>query len=209
MAISYPHNPPSSPGFQNVVFSAKNVVSMVESPFTLARQVYKWPGERWEAEVTLPPLTQAQAAQWKAWLVALEGVRGTFKLGSPDSKDPQGVATGTPVVNGGSQTGNSLVTDGWTTGQTGIMKAGDMIELNNNLYMVTEDVNSDGSGNATLSVWPALRFSPSDNATITVGDGTNPPEGTFKLDANTIAWQENVHGYVQLSFSALEAFVTS
>ncbi|MEK9722042.1 MAG: P22 phage major capsid protein family protein [Rhodospirillaceae bacterium] len=103
-----------------------------------------------------------------------------------------GAYTGTPLVNGASQTGSSLVTDGWGTSITGVLKQGDIITLasvngvnpvsksNNSVlqqFVVTADVNSDGSGNATIPIYPAITTSgasqtvtgsPADNAAITV-----------------------------------------
>jgi hypothetical protein len=117
-----------------------------------------------------------------------------------------GVATGTPLVKGASQNvtyatskdtdTQSLITDGWTTTQTGILKAGDVFtiagvyEVNRrtgsstgNLmrFTVLADANSDGSGNATFSIAPAIITSgpyqtvsaaPADDAAITVVSGT-------------------------------------
>lgn len=78
---------------------------------------------------------------------------------------------GTPQTNGASQTGSTLVTDGWSTGITGLLKAGDVFtiagvfEINPQSYqstgrlqhfVVTADVNSDGSGNASIPISPAI-----------------------------------------------------
>lgn len=123
-----------------------------------------------------------------------------------------GALGGTPLVNGGSQASTyanvkntnsqSLVTDGWSTSVTGVLKAGDVITLagvyamnpvpgegtTGKLQMpylqeftVLADADSDGSGNATLSISPAIITSgpyqtvsaqPADNAAITVKTGT-------------------------------------
>lgn len=93
-------------------------------------------------------------------------------LATPGSGlDPNGAGGGTPVVNGASQTGTSLVTDGWSTGVTDVVKTGDVIKISGltPLYEITADANSDGSGNATLSIYPSIPTgsSPADNAPIT------------------------------------------
>lgn len=117
----------------------------------------------------------------------------------------KGTATGTPLVNGASQNvtyasltsgssfwQSSLITDGWTASVTGILKAGDVFtiagvyavnpiskESTNALqqFTVISDVNSDGTGNATITVSPPIISSgvhqtvnsaPADNAEITV-----------------------------------------
>jgi hypothetical protein len=187
-----------------VRLSANDIVGISQSSFTAAQQVYKYPGQFWEADVTLPPMKRADAEYWISFLMKLNGPFGTFLLGDPNGGTARGVATGTPVVNGGSQTGNELITDGWTAGQTGILKAGDYIQLGSGatakLYKVLDDVNSDGSGNATLTIWPSLRSSPSNNATITVSN----PKGVFRL---TVApyWDINEAAIYGITFGAREA----
>ena len=103
-----------------------------------------------------------------------------------------GAQGGTPVVNGASQTGSSLNTDGWTASVTGLLKEGDVFTIADvyavnpvsfqstgklQQFVVTSDVNSDGSGEASLGIYPAIITSgatqtvsaaPVDNAAITV-----------------------------------------
>ena len=118
-----------------------------------------------------------------------------------------GVATGTPLVNGASQNTTyllskdtwtqSLVTDGWTNSQTGILKAGDVFTIagvnavnqrtrastgNLQTFVVTADADSGAStGPATLTISPPIITSgpyqtvdaaPADDAAITVKTGT-------------------------------------
>jgi hypothetical protein len=71
---------------------------------------------------------------------------------------------GTPLVNGASQTGTSLIVDGIT----GIPQAGDVFKIAgvDLIYTVVTDA-SVSSGAATLSINPALDSSPADDAVIT------------------------------------------
>lgn len=50
------------------------------------------------------------------------------------------------------------------------------------LYKIVNDVNSDGSGNATLDFWPRLRMAPGDGDLLTVRDAS----GVFRLSSNTM-----------------------
>jgi|SRR5579863_479415 len=103
-----------------------------------------------------------------------------------------GAYAGAGVVNGASQTGSSLVTNGWTASITGLLNVGDVFtvagvfavnpksrqstgSLQN--FVVTATVNSDGGGNATIPVYPAIvttgayqtvSGSPANSAAITV-----------------------------------------
>lgn len=78
---------------------------------------------------------------------------------------------GTSLVKGAGQTGDTLVTDGWATGVTGLLKSGDVFtidgvyEINPQSYestgrlqhfVVQSDANSDGTGEATIQISPAI-----------------------------------------------------
>lgn len=82
-----------------------------------------------------------------------------------------GALGGTPVVNGASQTGSSLVTNGWTASVTGLMNVGDVFTIAGVFavnpksrqstgalmnFVVTATANSDSGGNATIQISPAI-----------------------------------------------------
>lgn len=126
-----------------------------------------------------------------------------------------GVATGTPLVNGATQTGASLVTDGWTSSTTGILKKGDVFTIAGvyrvhpeskastgvlQQFVVTADADSGAStGPATLSISPSIitsgatqnvSGSPADNAAITVAGTSSTAHGismAYHKDAFTFA----------------------
>lgn len=185
-------------------FRGGSVVGQSVSPFSAESQVYAHQAEWWEVDVTLPPMKRIDAEPWVAFLLALNGKEGTFLLGDPVNTAPRGVGTGTPLVKGASQTGKTLLTDGWTAGQTGIMKAGDWFQFgsgsSSRLHKVVQDANSDGSGNATLEIWPRLRESPADNAPIVVSS----PKGVFRLSSNVREWALERAGFYAVSFTARE-----
>jgi hypothetical protein len=184
MTISFPLTLPTVTGISSIDLRAINVVSISESPFTLKQQVVAHTGQRWEAEVTIPPIKREQAEVWVSFLVSLQGVRGTFLLGDPANATPRGSASsapGTPLVNGASQTGDSLTIDGCPASATGYLKAGDYIQLGGGstatLHKVLQDVNTNGSGQATIDLWPYIRNAPSDNSTVVVSNAV----GVFGL----------------------------
>ena len=205
MAIAYPLALPTTTGIAKIRISANNVVGVSQSPFTAKQQVYKYTGQFWEAEISLPPMKRADAEYWISFLLKLNGSYGTFLLGDPNGATARGVATGTPLVNGASQTGSELITDGWTTSTTGILKAGDYIQLGSGssakLHKVLDDVNSDSNGNATLTLWPDLRSAPADNAAITVSGA----KGLFRLSTNQQDWNVNEASIYGMTFPAREA----
>ena len=205
MAVTYPLALPTTTGIAKIRISANNVVGISRSPFTAKQQVYKYTGQFWEAEISLPPMKRSDAEYWISFLLKLNGSYGTFLLGDPNGATARGVATGTPLVNGASQTGNELVTDGWTTSTTGILKAGDYIQIGSGaaakLHKVLDDVDSDGSGNATITIWPDLRSAPSDDAAIVVSGA----KGVFRLSTNQSDWDVNEASIYGMTFPAREA----
>lgn len=205
MAVTYPLAIPTNKGLAKVRLTANNVVGVSQSPFTARQQVYKYTGQFWEADISLPPMKRADAEYWISFLLKLNGSYGTFLLGDPNGAIARGVATGTPLVKGANQTGSDLITDGWTPNTTGILKAGDYIQLGTGstslLHKVLDDVNSDGSGNATLTLWPDLRSAPSDNAAIVV----SAPKGVFRLTAGQQSWDINEATFYGITFGAREA----
>jgi hypothetical protein len=158
----------------------------------------------WMADVQLPPMTRANAETWVAALASLNGREGSFLLGDTANTSPRGTATGTPLVNGAGQTGYDLATDGWTPNITGILRAGDWLQLGSGstarLYKVMQDANSNGTGQATLTLWPRLRSSPADNAAITVSS----PKGRFMLAMDGAEWSIDEAKIYGLSFTAME-----
>ena len=208
MAETYPLTFPTQTGVAAVEITATDIVSISESPFTLAQQVVRHAGARWSATISIPPVNRSDSEYWNSFLLRLRGQFGTFLLGDPNAATPRGSAAsaaGTPVVNGASQTGNELAIDGLPVSATGYLLAGDYIQLGSGstarLYKVLEDVDTNGSGEATLNLWPDLRSSPADGATVTVSGA----KGIFRLATNDATWTINNAGFYSISFAAVEA----
>ena len=87
-----------------------------------------------------------------------------FKISSSTIEHINVPNYGTVLVNGGSQTGTSLIVDGLTAAP----QAGDVFKIAgvDLVYTITADA-SVSSGGATLAINPALDSSPADNAAIT------------------------------------------
>jgi len=185
MTITYPLDLPTSFGASEFTIDLISAVSVSESPFSFAQQVQEHPGEAWEINFVLNLLNRDQAEAYNAFLLSLAGRVGSFTMAIPGSETPRGVATGTPLVKGAGQTGRSLIVDGFTISTTGILKAGDWIQLgtglSTRLHKVLADVNSNGSGEVTLDLAPKIVTAPADNTTVVV---TNA-KGLFRLKSNS------------------------
>lgn len=115
----------------------------------------------------------------------------TFKMDQNVAMHTGGVLGGTPLVNGASQSGSSLITDGWTAAALLRVKQGDVFTIAGvfavnpvskistgalQQFVATADGSSDGTGNMTISISPAITTSgafqtvsgsPADNAALT------------------------------------------
>jgi hypothetical protein len=195
-------NMPSN-GFTTCRFGLETNTQTFTSPLTKNVQRMTLGGARWNGAYSLPAMNRTQAAAWKAFFDLLEGQTNTFNAFDPDCKVPRaGLVGGTPLVNGGTQTGSSLITDGWPA-NTIVLKAGDMFSFGE-LKRATADVLSDGSGSATIPFKPAIRTSPADNTPII----TNKPTCTMILtDDMQGIWECNKNGiYQPKTFTAFEVF---
>lgn len=205
MSITFPIAIPSGDAVRAVSIQMLDVVGVGESPYTLSQETYEHAGKRWSMSVQIVPNKRAVVEQWVAWLASLRGRRGTFLMGDPIGRTPRGIATGTPLVMGAGQTGGTLLTDGWTAGVTGILLAGDWIQLgtgaDSRLHKVLQDADSDGSGNATLELWPGPRTAPADNASII----TSNTVGLWRLASNARRYDIGLAQVIGLGFEAVEA----
>lgn len=208
MAISYPINLPTVSGVQSINLRAKSSVGISRSPFTFKEQVFSHGGQMFEAEITLPSMTRAEGEEWVSFLIKLKGMQGTFLLGDPACATPRGSASttaGTPVVNGGGQTGDSLSVSGLPTSVTGYLLAGDYIQLGSGpastLHKVLSDVDTTISGTANIDIFPAIRISPVDASTVVVSNA----KGVFRLSSNETNWTINEITHYGVNFSATEA----
>tara|TARA_R110000765_G_scaffold141381_7_gene242258 strand:+ start:1008 stop:1577 length:570 start_codon:yes stop_codon:yes gene_type:complete len=169
-------------------------VAVAKSPFTGSEQVHAHQGQWWDADISVTPSEAANARPITAWFASLNGREKTVLFGDPAAATARGSASttpGTPLVNGASQTGGSLICDGGPNAATGYLLEGDYIQVDtgsaSRLHMVLEDVNTDGSGDFTATIWPNIRTSPTENAAITVSS----PKGVFRLTENMRSWDES------------------
>lgn len=106
----------------------------------------------------------------------------------------------TPLVNGANQSGNSIITDGWAN-STQVLNRGDVVSFSGSNavnpisyrdtgrkrnFLVTADVTSDGSGNATISIAPDLNAdTTSEFQTVTAMPADNAPVYVFGVTGST------------------------
>lgn len=195
MAISYPLAIPNHE-FASMTMRMVRAVGMSESPFTFEQQVYEHQGARWEAEVTLPPLTLDQARAWEAFFVSLKGRRGTFLMGNPLHNV---LVTGVALSEAATVRSTEIEVGGGS-GQT--INAGEYFQIGTgsdaHIHQVVETIAMDGSD--TLVIEPPLRTSYADNTAL---DFTQP-KGLWRLSSNSSEWNISTASMYGFTFSCME-----
>lgn len=193
---------PASPGFRKIKFGFNDVVGGTASPFTGSQQVMKWPGEWWEGQASLPPMTRADAENWIAFLGLCHGRFRKFLFTDPSGRTPRGTGAGAPVIDGDNQGGSVISLKGFTANAVGVFLRGDYFEINNHLHKFLSDEDADANGKASFDIFPALRESPADGTPII----TTNPKGTFRLSSNKRDWDVDEAKLFGIDFGFVEAF---
>lgn len=160
------------------------------------------------------------ADQYTKGLMGRDTLGFDFYMDQNINRHSVGPLGGTPLVNGAGQgvssgyaETSSLVTDGWTASAANRLKEGDVFTIAGvysvnpetkqstgqlQQFVVRADTNSDGSGNATVTISPAIitggayqtvTNAPADNAAITVSGTAStayPINMAFHKDAFTL-----------------------
>jgi hypothetical protein len=194
-------------GIRSIELRTVNAVAYSRSPFTFAGQAHEYAGKMWQADVTLPPMKRQIAETWVTFLMSLKGQVGTFYLSDPLASTPLGSARNadTVTINGSTTSGNTLDIQSAPVSTTDYLKAGDYMQIGSGtsrqLFKVLTDVDTDGSGTATVDVWPNVRTTIADNAPVTFESA----KGVFRLASNETSWSVNEASTYGITFGAIEA----
>ena len=196
---------PSYPGFLSSNFYLRANTFTFESPFSRTTQRIKSSPGLWMATYVLPAMDRETAGVWQAFFLKLEGQLNEFYAFDPENKKTIGTGAGDPLVNGASQTGSSLVTNGWSADQL-VLAPGEYFEVGGELKQVTDNIYSDGSGNATITFQPAIRTIPADGAGITTKANGTPTCRMFVTSDTAGNFMTTRTSYSQsMTFSAMES----
>lgn len=159
-------------------------------------------GTRWALDVQMPRLRpEPDGREFAAALVNASAAGDTVLWPWPQP----GLAIGnpgSPLVNGASQAGKTLVADGFIAGY--VMRAGQFFSLiisgRRYLYQMAADATANGSGGASLPLTTRLRISPPDNAFLDValpviegrlaGDGLQWTQAAYRTDPIAFSIEE-------------------
>jgi hypothetical protein len=171
-------------GFTSMTMRLRSATSVSQSPFTFDQQTYQHQGVRWEAEVTLPPLTRSDAKQMEAFFASLRGQANTFTMGNPLHN-----VTAVGTITSGARNATTV------TGSVAGAVAGDYFEVNGVLYIITEVAES------TFDIMPPLRTA----ITATTSMDFSLPKGSWRLASNEIEWSINQASLYGFTFACVEA----
>jgi len=169
--------------------------------------------------IQTPPLTSTDLKPILGFISKQRGQFESFQVQLPNISTPAGsITSNTLAVNAPSNLDagvKSIPVDGGTASASGYLKAGDMIrflhtgadssagDVNNvKVYMVTADLDLDGSGAGTLNIEPGLIDVVRNNSTVE----TNGVQFTVFLERGSQEYQMGVQGLTQMEFDVREAF---
>jgi len=180
-------NPPDQNKVNRATFGLRSTNGRSESPFTLNEKTFEYHGDRWEGEFEIIDLFHDEMPAWKAWLAVLQGQSRSFYL-NPPHQSPRGKVAQNASVRSVTRP-RELGLKGLGANVTDVFLPGDYIQLDetDQLLMVVDPANTNGSGETTVTVQPKIREAPSVDSTVE----TQQPQGLFHLDTNRPGWQEN------------------
>ena len=153
---------PLQAGFTTTNFSSQTT-SRVSVSVSGKTQRIKTGAQFFSFKLKSPKMTRLQVDADFSFIAAQDGQVESFTIVPPVISSTKGTASGTvTVVNATSTTPLMSLAAGsknvGVSGGTGTLKKGDMIKFSNHdkVYMLTEDVNLDGSTVDQLSFYPPL-----------------------------------------------------
>lgn len=201
--MSFPLNFPATPAIQKHTLRLVSNNASSDSIFTNQQQIIERAGAYWSYNIVLPPMTLTTAQAWIAFLIQLRGKFGTFYFSDPDGNIINGTPLGSPLAGTLAADRMSLASSGWTASKTGLLMPGDWISFANGEYKrVTAQVNSDGSGAATINFMPAMRTPVTGASAIQ----TTAAKGIFRMTLNDTEFNSDEMKHYGLSLSFREAF---
>ncbi len=208
MTITYPLAIPSDL-ISQIIYIQVNKTGVVASAFTGSEEKQVFEGQWWIAQVAFANLTRDDAEDLLGTLAALRGRQGTCILTDVVNASPRGAAKdvpSSPRIDGSDQQGGTVKIKSGPASTVSWLRRGDRIQIGPDTrpryHVVLEDATTDGSGKATLSIWPLLKAPVVDNDPVAY---TNP-KGLFELDSNQLEYTITSPTIYQISASFREAF---
>ncbi|QDP47970.1 MAG: putative distal tail protein [Prokaryotic dsDNA virus sp.] len=193
---------PTSPAFRTLNFKDNRPV-LVNQTLSGKKSSRLIGSQYFSFQVSMPPMTQEESQSIFAFLQKQKGGFENFTIQHPTDNLGSNRTQTDILVNGAHSSGDaSIVLDGFDASTSGVLKAGDLIKFANHskVYMVQSDIDSNGSGECTVLISPALVSSLANNEAVTV----NKPSFTVYLSSNEIMYTTSANGLYSISFEVRE-----
>ena len=155
----------ASKGYKTLDFQS-NTNSRVTKAVSGKTQRIKTGSQHWSFKVKSPALSRADFMTDYSFIVQLDGQLTAFTVVPPEIGTTRGTASNTITINATYAAGQSLVKG---NGGSGTLLTGDLIKFSNHdkVYMLTADVNLDGSSVNQMSIYPPLTTAVTASHTVT------------------------------------------
>lgn len=179
-----------------------NRPTLVNASLSGRRSVRTIGAQYYTMTVALPPLDKDDAMDVFSFLQKQKNSYEEFSYQYPITNRGAGAANSGRTVNGAHSAGdNTIAIQGFSASQTDALKAGDLLEFadHDKVYMVESDVDSDASGEMTITISPPLVSSLTDNEAI---DCNQPNFKVFLV--GDILYTTDASGFFNISFELRE-----
>lgn len=186
-------------------FRLERKTNIIKSMFTAKRQVLSLPFAVWylEADLLETISHEKEGREIRAFLAQLEGQANTFRLPVPGYTLPSTGYNANCLSNGVTAArAKSIAVDGLAN-NSNILNKGDYFTVADELKIVTNNVTSNGTGQATIEFQPPLRKQIANNSAVTI---VNPTCLMSALEDDVADWQLNAPIKQRTKFEAVEAF---
>lgn len=163
---------PSTPNFRSVNFRSVSNTRITETQ-SGRKLRSSTAGTRFSATIQYPNMTVADFKNIQNVATQAQGPLNSFDIVLPSISETNSTVTGTTAtVDGTFGAGSNSIDIATNKTSSVILKAGDVIRFasHTKVYMVTADVTTDGSGNATVVIAPNLFQGIVDTSSITLTD---------------------------------------
>ena len=172
--MAYIGNFPSSPGFSATNFKQNTTTKRTVTQS--GRQVRATSSTTlWSGTLTFPVMSQAEFRPIQGFVALAQGPLNEFDVVIPivSSSTSPNAGAATATVDGAHTAGDTTIAVNTNLGGAGnILKAGDVIRFANHtkVYMCTSDINTDGAGDASINIQPALVEDLTDTEAVTLNN---------------------------------------
>ena len=193
---------PTTINFNTLRFT-DNRPTLLNQTVSGKKQVRQIGSQYFSFTVQMPPMKQENGQAYFAFLQKQKGPFEDFTIAHPlDNLGAAKLETDIQVVGSHVVGDSTIAMDGFTPGQSGVLKAGDLIKFANHskVYMVSSDADYD---TAAIAISPPLITALTDNVAVIV----NKPQFTVYLENNEITYSTGANGFYSISFDVREVIV--